>query len=240
MDTIVFAFKENLNDFLAKPQREKPVVVECRGNPTIKHLVEALGVPHVEIGEVTANGKTVSLGERVRSGDRIEVRPAPPGCPTEPRFLLDNHLGRLAVYLRMLGFDCLYRNDFQDAHMAGLLVNDPRILLSRDRRLLMRKVVRFGYCLRSLQPEEQLHEVVRRFRLAGLITPFRRCLRCNGLLEPVSKEAVLERLQPLTKKYYQEFSICRACDQVYWKGSHYERMETMLQRLLRDEAGPAG
>jgi len=137
----------------------------------------------------------------------------------------------------MLGFDCLYRNDYDDAELAELVQREKRILLSRDRRLLMRKVVQYGYCLRSLEPPEQLTEVVRRFDLADKIRPFHRCLRCNGALQPVSKETVLDRLEPLTKIHYDEFSLCPACDQVYWKGSHVERMEKLIESVKRISHG---
>lgn len=224
-------FFDELNDFLPKDQREADIVVHFQQNPAVKHLIEALGVPHVEVGRLAANGEAVSLAERVHDGDRIEVRPAAPGCPVEPRFLLDSHLGRLAAYLRMLGFDCLYNNDYHDDRIAGILAEDPRILLTRDRRLLMRKVVQYGYCLRSLEPVEQLTEVVRRFDLADKIAPFHRCLRCNHPLQPVSKETVLDRLEPLTKIHFDEFHLCPACDQVYWKGSHVERMEKLIESV---------
>jgi uncharacterized protein with PIN domain/sulfur carrier protein ThiS len=234
VNTADFYFTGDLADFLTRQNSGQAVQLSFAEHQTVKHLIESLGVPHVEVGLVLANGAPVEAGYRPKNGDQIEVRPAPAGCPMEPRFLLDNHLGRLAAYLRMLGFDCLYENDYQDDQIAAVLMADSRILLSRDRRLLMRKVVHYGYCVRSLEPLEQLEEVVRRFDLAGRIHPFRRCLRCNGPLEPVDKETVLDRLEPLTKRYYEEFVFCPACDRVYWKGSHYERMESVISRLLQN------
>lgn len=161
----------------------------------------------------------------------MEVHPVENGCPIEPRFLLDCHLGRLNAHLRMLGFDCSYQNDYDDAMMTGIAQREARILLTRDRRLLMRKVIQHGYCLRSLEPLEQLTEVVQRFDLTDKIQPFHRCLRCNHPLEPVDKEAVIDRLEPLTKLYFDEFHICPACRQIYWKGSHYERMLKLVERI---------
>jgi uncharacterized protein len=231
MSTVVFLFAGELNDFLARDLRGKEISLSFEEHQSAKHLIEALGVPHVEVGIVRANGVVIEMSYQPRDGDRLEVQPAAPGCPVDPRFVLDNHLGRLAAYLRMLGFDCLYRNDYADEELAEVAACEGRILLTRDRRLLMRKVVQYGYCLRSLDPQEQLVEVVRRFQLAGRTVPFRRCLRCNGPLEPVSKEAVFDRLEPKTKLYYNEFAICRACDQVYWKGSHYERMRELAARV---------
>jgi uncharacterized protein with PIN domain len=232
MNSADFFFIGELNDFLSLKKRGKVVHLFFEEHQSVKHLIEALGIPHVEVGVILSGSTPVGAGYRPKNGDRIEVRPAPPGYPIEPRFILDNHLGRLAAYLRMLGFDCLYKNDYEDSEIAHLLADDPRILLTRDRRLLMRKVVQTGYCLRSLEPNQQLPEVVHRFDLSGRIVPFRRCLRCNGPLEPVSKDAILDRLEPLTKRYFDEFRICRACDQIYWKGSHYEHMQALIVSVM--------
>ncbi len=233
MSTAYFDLQPELHCFLPRDKRNVTIALAFKGRQSLKHLIESLGVPHVEVGAVTVNGEAVSLAYRLHDGDRVEVRPAAPGCPIKPRFLLDNHLGRLAAYLRMSGFDCLYRNDYEDVELVQTLAADPRILLSRDRRLLMRKVVLYGYCLRSLEPTEQLREVVRRFDLVDKIRPFHRCLRCNGPLETVNKEAIADRLEPLTKLYFDEFRLCTACNQVYWKGSHYERMQALLANVVQ-------
>ena len=233
MSTTQFVFFGRLNDFLPQAQREQAIRVDFRGRQSIKHLVESLGVPHPEMGAVQVNGQASALDHIAQDGDQIEVHPVPNGCPIEPRFILDNHLGRLAAYLRMLGFDCLYRNDYADEEMAVVVQREERILLSRDRRLLMRKVVTHGYCLRSLEPAQQLAEVIERFELSDRIVPFHRCLRCNHPLEPVDKEIVLDRLEPLTKLYFEEFQICPACHKVYWKGSHYEQMQRLIEQAAR-------
>ncbi|HUE98964.1 MAG TPA: Mut7-C RNAse domain-containing protein [Anaerolineales bacterium] len=233
MSTAHFVFLGRLRDFLPRAQREQGIRVDFRGRQSLKHLAESLGVPHPEIGKVQVNGQRSTLSTITDDGDRVEVHPIPNGCPIEPHFLLDNHLGRLAAYLRMLGFDCLYRNDYDVEELAGILQREERILLSRDRRLLMRKVVTYGYCPRSLDSLEQLTEVIQRFDLARRIAPFHRCLRCNHPLEAVSKEDVLDRLEPLTKLYFDEFQICPACKQIYWKGSHYERMRGIVEKMTQ-------
>jgi uncharacterized protein with PIN domain len=233
MSTATFTFFGRLRDFLPRDQRDQRIPVHFRGRQSIKHLAESLAVPHPEIGQVQVNGQEGTLRTITQDGDRVEVHPIPNGSPAEPRFLLDNHLGRLAAYLRMLGFDCLYQTDYEDAELAEILQRDERILLSRDRRLLMRKVVIHGYCLRSLNSMEQLTEVVQRFDLLKRITPFHRCVRCNHPLEAVSKEAILHRLEPLTKQYFDEFHICPACQQIYWKGSHYERMQRLIEGMKK-------
>ena len=226
-----FLFLGRLNDFLASDQRGRSIHVEFRGRQTIKHLAESLRVPHPEIGRVQINGQEGSPATITQDRDQVIIHPIQNGCPIEPRFLLDNHLGRLAAYLRMLGFDCLYRNDYQDPELAETLQREERILLTRDRRLLMRKTVIHGYCPRSLDSLTQLNEVIQRFDLLKRIAPFLRCLRCNRLLETISKEAVLDRLEPLTRLYFDEFRICPNCSQIYWKGSHYEKMQELVEKL---------
>jgi uncharacterized protein with PIN domain len=231
MSLAFFTFHPELHFFLPPNKRNITIALPFKGRQTLKHLVESLGVPHTELGEITVNGQARGLDHVPHNGDRIELRAAS-GCPSEPRFLLDSHLGRLAAYLRMSGFDSLYENNYSDDSIAEILVADPRILLTRDRRLLMRKAVCYGYCLRSLEPPEQLAEVLRRFDLADKVTPFRRCLRCNHSLQAVSKEAVLDRLEPLTRLYFDEFYLCSTCNQVYWKGSHVVRMQKIIEHAM--------
>jgi uncharacterized protein with PIN domain len=226
-----FTFEGDLAWFLPWKLRKKTVHLTFEDHQSAKHLIESLGIPHVEVGVMRANDQEVSFSYRPKDHDRLHVIPAPLGCPMEPRFLLDNHLGRLAASLRMLGFDCLYQNDFEDAQMARLLESDVRILLTRDRQLLMRKAVKYGYCLRSLKTSEQLEEVVRRFQLIPLACPFTRCLRCNGTLEAVEKADVLDQLEPKTRRYYNEFARCTVCGKVYWRGSHWERMQGVIEKL---------
>jgi uncharacterized protein with PIN domain len=95
----------------------------------------------------------------------------------------------------------------------------------------MRSKVRRGCCLHSLDSRRQLAEVVRRYALPDKIQPFKRCLRCNGILQPVAKEVIFDRLEPLTRLYFDEFALCPACNQVYWKGSHYEHMQQLVAEI---------
>ncbi len=238
MSRAQFLFFGRLNDFLLRDQRGQVIPIDFRGRQSVKHLAESLGVPHPEIGQIQINGREGTLDTIAQDGDQVDVNPIPNGRPLEPpRFVLDGHLGRLAAYLRMLGFDCLYETNYEDKELAEIAQAQGRILLSRDRRLLMRKAVAYGYCLRSLDSLEQLSEVVERFDLAKEIVPFHRCLRCNHPLEPVAKEVVFDRLESLTKLYFDEFQICPACKQIYWKGSHYERMQGLIEQFRGKDSG---
>jgi hypothetical protein len=232
MPTAQFVFHAELNDFLPAARRGQPVVLTYASHQSLKHLVESLGVPHVEVGSLLVGGQPAASSLRPPDGSRVDVFPGHSLPPEGARFVIDNHLGRLAAYLRMLGFDSLYRNDYHDDELAEIASQGERILLTRDRRLLMRKAILFGYCLRHLEPLEQLAELQQRYALtAPSAQAFQRCLRCNCLLQPVSKQAVLDRLLPLTKLYYEEFYICPGCNQVYWRGSHVEHMQAMLCAL---------
>lgn len=236
-----FEFGVSLQPLLKRDLREKPVKLQFQGPQSVKHLIESLGIPHTEIGPITANGQQIRLDYIVHDGDRIEVGPvAPANQMEEPRFVLDGHLGRLVSHLRMLGLDCLYHNSYEDKELVHISVNEERILLTRDRMLLMHKVVSQGYLLRSMNSIEQLNEVVNRYGLNQWVKPFQRCLRCNHPLEIVEKETVLERLEPLTKKYYHEFKLCPACSQVYWKGSHYERMLKLIEKVSNPSSNTGG
>jgi hypothetical protein len=232
-----FLFHTDLIELLSPHMREAEIMIPPNGDQSVKHIFESLGVPHTEVGKVLVNGAQVDFRYLVKEGDQVEVLPYSSAGNVDvargaPHFILDNHLGRLAAYLRMLGFDALYRNDFQDEELAQVCNREQRILLTRDKRLLMRNLVERGYWLRSKIPRFQLEEVVGRFGLARITQPFQRCVRCNEPLVSVRKEDILHRLKPLTRQYYDEFHLCPACDQVYWKGSHYQRMCQMIEQVL--------
>lgn len=241
MSEATLRFYGELNDFLPPESRQLPVAYTLNGPVAVKHIVEALGIPHTEVDLILANGEPVNFSYMVGTGDRLSVYPPFTNIklgslprlrrdlPHPPRFVIDVHLGRLTTYMRLLGFDALYQNDYDDEELAAISHQEGRILLTRDRRLLMRKVVTHGYCLRTKDPQEQLLAIMRRFKLRGAIRPWHRCLRCNGELVSVEKEKVLDRLEPKTKKYYDEFHICQLCQQIYWKGSHFEPLERIIE-----------
>jgi uncharacterized protein with PIN domain len=243
-NTAFFRFYAGLNDFMPRHDRQRTIAETFGDGQTVKHLIEALGVPHTEIDLILVNGMPADLAYQVQDGDRVSVYPffesidirsllsVRPASLDEPRFVLDGHLGRLAAYLRMVGFDTLYQNDYHDEALARISSEDRRILLTRDRGLLKRSVVTHGYWLRETDPRAQLVEVLRRFDLFDRLSPFSRCLRCNGLLQSIPKEAIVDRLPPDTRKTHDEFRVCRACGQVFWEGSHVERMKKLIESVL--------
>jgi uncharacterized protein with PIN domain len=164
-----------------------------------------------------------------------------PRPPETVRFVIDGHLGRLAAYLRALGFDTDYSNDGADDELARRSSREQRILLTRDQGLLKRSIVEHGYWVRNIDPEEQLFEVCRRFDLGKRALPFTRCVSCNGVLADVEKEEVEQRLLPGTRQRYDRFRRCSACGQIFWRGSHYDRMSRLIDAVLAaGELGSSG
>ena len=240
MSAARFRFYAELNDFLPEESRGKELTRYFSVSGSVKDFVESFGVPHTEVDLVLANGKPVDFSYRVFDGDRVSVYPVfesldissvsrvRPAPLRALRFVLDVHVGRLAAYLRMAGFDALYGNQASDAELAGIVVREGRVLLTRDRYLLMRTAVERGYWVRSTEPKQQLLEVVKRFDLARSMRPFTRCLECNAILKEASRESVFERLPPRIRDK-EVFRVCPTCQRVYWQGSHQERMSQLLR-----------
>ena len=151
-----------------------------------------------------------------------------------PRFILDVHLGKLAKKLRMLGFDTLYENNYADMEVVEIALSEKRIIATRDIGLLKIKKVLYGYWIRSQKPNNQLLELINYFDLSSKLKPFYRCMECNGIIRRVKKEHIIDQLQFRTKKYYDEFYQCEECKNLYWKGSHYYKMEKFVESLRKE------
>lgn len=240
-------FYEELNDFLPDSKKKKRYKINISGRQTVKDLIESQGIPHTEIDLILVNSKPVKLDHIIHDRDDISVYPVFESFDIstvtlienrplrDSKFVLDVHLGRLAKYLRVMGFDTLYRNDYSDNEIVEISLNEKRIILTRDKGLLMRNAVQRGYWVRNTSVKAQASEVIRRFNFFSLINPFKRCIECNGLIEPVSKESVMDLLQPGTKKYFNEFFRCTGCMKVYWKGSHYGRMNEFIIDMINEK-----
>ena len=238
-----FRFYAQLNDFLPPGRRGRRFIHAISGTSSIKDTVEALGVPHPEIDLVLVNGASVDFAYRIQSGDRVSVYPAFRSLdlagmyrvgadPPEPlRFVVNGHLGKLASFLRLAGFDALVLDDA--AAVGTAASRDGRVVLTRDRDLLKRNAIQCGRYVRSTDPEAQLAEVFERFDLAYRVEPFTRCLRCNELVRSIVKADLADRVPPRSRARFEHFVVCPACNRVYWRGSHYERLRCLLERVLR-------
>ncbi|WP_374086606.1 Mut7-C RNAse domain-containing protein [Methylomicrobium lacus] len=243
-----FRFYEELNDFLRPQQRKQTLAYRFNGNPGIKDPIEVFGVPHTEVDLIVVNGESVGFDYRLKNGDRVAVYPVFESFDISPiiklraaplrhtAFVVDVNLGKLARLLRLFGFDTLFTNALTDAEIAAISAEQQRIVLTRDRRLLFAKAITHGYWVRAVEPLRQLAEVVRRFDLADQLRPFCRCTACNGLIEAVEKQAVLDLLEPKTKRYYERFYRCPTCGKVYWEGSHIDHMRQRFAGYLQGKA----
>ena len=239
--TATFRFHGELNDFLAPGHRCQEFTLRCAQGATAKHMVEALGVPHTEVDYVIVNGRMAALDHLLEDGDRVAVHPAAASLAGEqaadrneapPRFVADAHLGGLARYLRMAGFDTLYSNDLTDDTVEALAIDEQRTILTRDRELLKRRTITHGCFVRAIRPEEQFRELARRLGLSRVARPFSLCLHCNAPLRAVPKAEVLAQLPDSVRDTQDAFSKCDRCGRVYWKGSHYQRMAALIERAM--------
>jgi uncharacterized protein with PIN domain len=238
-----FRFYEELNDFLAPALRRREFEHRFAESATTKHAIETLGVPHTEVELVLVNGESVGFGHPLRDGDRVAVYPKFEALDVSPllrvraeplrvtRFVADAHLGGLARLLRMTGFDTLFDGGFHDDEVEALSLAEDRIVLTRDRELLKRRRITRGCYVHALPPAEQLRELFDRLHLAASARPFTRCLLCNAPLHAVDKAQVAASLPPSVRDGHEQFSRCERCLRVYWEGSHWQRMRTVVEGL---------
>ncbi|MFB8791225.1 MAG: Mut7-C RNAse domain-containing protein [Potamolinea sp.] len=244
MTSADFRFHGELNVFLPPKQRAVIFSHFFKDRASIKDMIESLGVPHPEVDAISVNKEWVDFSYIVGDKDIIDVYPVSvakafaqtvfvrPPILSVPTFVLDVHLGKLAASLRMLGFDTLYRNDYDDQELAEISASQQRMLLTRDKGLLMRSLVTYGYYVRETNPERQVVEVLRRFDLSEKALPFGRCIKCNGLLESVDKESIFDQIPERTRTEIDEFHRCGECNQIYWQGSHAKRMQQFVEGVL--------
>jgi uncharacterized protein with PIN domain/sulfur carrier protein ThiS len=245
--TVTIRFYEELGDFLLAAQRKRDLAFSDIGRRSIKDFIESLGVPHAEVDLILVNGEPVGFDYIVQQGDRISVYPvferlnikgvsklshAPLRQST---FLVDNNLGKLARNLRLLGFDVLYDPKLDDSEIATLAPPQNRIILTRDRALLMRKNVTHGLFIRNTAPFDQTVEVLRRLDLKEQMAPLSRCLPCGARLSPYPQEKARDdsRIPPCIKAVQHQFYRCESCHKVYWQGHHYDDMKRFVA-LIHD------
>lgn len=241
-----FHFHGEINYFLPKKRRDIPFQHPIHHKASIKDWIESLNPPHTEVGLIVVNGESVNFDFIIESEMQIDVytdfdalmlpnksRLHPP-YQGKPRFVLDTHLGRLASYLRMMGFDTLYRNDYPDDELAFVSNSENRILLTRDIGLLKRSLVIYGYYMRETNPKKRILEVSRKYNLPEQITPFQYCMSCNGAIQSVAKADILSKITLQTARYYDQFYQCQTCQKIYWRGSHYQKMQAFIEKVVNE------
>ena len=233
-----------LNDRLSPEWRQERFVFHCPHDSRVGDVLGALGIDPDIVDLALVNGISTGLSHILAEDDLLSLFPVfetfDIGSVTRvrdralrrPSFVLDVHLGKLAHLLRMLGFDTLYRNTYTDEELVAIAAHDGRTLLSKDRALVADDAVQRGLVIRSQTPRVQLLEVLDWFDLYRESRPFTRCLECNDLLSPASERDVQAFLPPAVRGRYEEFNTCVHCGRVYWKGSHYRRMEEYVKEIL--------
>lgn len=243
-DSLELRVYAELNDFLPPHSRFSVLRRPVRTHQTVKDVVEAAGIPHTEVDLLLVNGESVGFGHRPRPGDRLAVYPVfeslditgltrvRPHPLREPRLLVDVNLGGAARLLRLMGLDVRCEFEAGDARLAEIAVDDHRILLTRDRGLLARRIVTHGLFVRAEQPVDQVVEVIDRLDLANSLAPLTRCLRCGAVLADVDKSDVADRLPPHIRHHHDTFRRCTGCARVYWAGTHRDRLDELVARIV--------
>ena len=236
-----FRFYAELNELLPARARHRELAHAFQAPASVKDRIEAQGVPHTEACLILVDGEPAGFERLLRDGDRVSVYPhlallgSPhPLRPPPPRgsFVLDQHLARLAAYLRLLGQDAEHRVPFPDPELVRAAVDGRRVLLTRDKGVLMRREVVHGGFVRATDPHAQVVEVLHRFGAPETLAPFTRCMACNGVLAPARKAAVAPRLLPATLANYERFWECPDCGRVFWEGPHVRRMRAWVEQWL--------
>ncbi|MBN1396858.1 MAG: twitching motility protein PilT [Bacteroidetes bacterium] len=232
-----------LNDNIPIEQQYAAFIHQIESGTIVSDFISGSGIPLKQIDLILANGKSVSLEYQINDGDRIAVFPVFESFDISsvtkvreiplrrPKFILDVHLGKLANHLRMLGFDTLYKNDYTKEILRKISLDENRTLLSKDKSLIENGCLTHAYLIKNKDPRLQLIEVLDRFQLFALTAPFTRCIECNSILQRIEKEEIIARIPEKVKEWCTEYQVCRTCDRIYWKGSHYQKMREFISKL---------
>ncbi len=152
-----------------------------------------------------------------------------------PRFIVDINVGKLARWLRMLGFDATLFGHGEDFRLIKQALAEGRVLVTKDSRLMQRRVITTGR-LRSVlvngdRPEEQMRQVITRLGLEGPFRPFTRCLEDNHLLLERRPDEVADLVPAYVRQTQTRFRQCPACKRVYWPGTHWQAMLEKLREF---------
>lgn len=240
----MFRFYEELNDFLPKQKRKVDFEAAFKWKRSIKDMIEALGVPHTEIDLILVNGKSKDFSYITQDGDRVSVYPAFESLNIEDvtrlrkiplrrtKFIADIHLGDIVKYMRALGLDVYFDPSLSHRKIIEISGRENRIILTRSIKLLKFREITHGIFVRPGTTERAIIWILGYLDIKDRVRPFSRCLRCNNLLAPVPKERIAERIPPKTKGFCDEYSHCKSCDRIYWKGTHFIKMMKVIDRIL--------
>ena len=158
----------------------------------------------------------------------------------EISFIADSNVGKLARWLRIMGYDALFFNHIEDSDLVKIALKEKRVVLTRDTHIQERRVVTSGQVrvilTRSENPKHQLRQVIDELQLDWRLRQFTRCLECNDSLEPRTKEEVKELVPPYVFRTQAQYMQCPSCRRVYWRGTHWQRMKEGLERIAGDRS----
>ncbi len=244
MGKVYFRFYEELNNYLSEEKRKMWFNFNFNNEITVLSAILLLNVPAKEIDLILINQKSEGFDYILKNNDRISVYPkfelfdiselndVRDRPLRETKFICDVHLGKLSRYLRMLGFDSLYSNQYSNDEIIKISYEEKRIILSKNIKFKKYEEVTHFYWIRSSNTKEQLIDIIKKMQLENCINPYTRCIECNDLIQEIEKNKIKKRLLTNTLKYFNEFNLCSKCNKIYWKGSHYEDMNDFITNKL--------
>lgn len=153
------------------------------------------------------------------------------------KFIVDHNVGKLARWLRIMGYDTLFFNGSNDSSMVSTALNEERVILTRDTQIMKRRVVTSGRLsaifIRSDEPEQQMCQVIEDLNLDCQFRPFAVCLECNQPLLERSKQQVEERVPPYVFQTQSQYMECPVCHRIYWRGTHWQAMTRKLDKFKK-------
>mgnify|MGYP001820042941 CR=1 FL=1 len=244
MAKATFRFYEELNDFLPKHRRRTDAATTFKEKRSIKDAIESLGVPHTEIDLILVNGKSVDFDYILQDEDRVSVYPVFESLNISDathlrklplrrsKFIADINLGKIATYMRVLGFDVYFDSRLSPREIVEISKREKRIILTGNRKLLKFKDVSHGIFIRPGTTVQQIKRLIDYLDIKDRVDPFTRCLQCNSLLQKVPKEKILDRIPQKTRAYCDAYARCLSCDKIYWKGTHFIHMDKVVRQIL--------
>jgi len=153
------------------------------------------------------------------------------------RFVVDHNVGKLARWLRLMGYDTLFFSGGDDSRMVAIALDEGRVILTRDTEIMRRRVVASGrlkaILVQSDNPELQMRQVIDTLSLDPQFRPFSLCLECNQPLLTRNKQEVKDRVPPYVFKTQEQYMECTACHRIYWRGTHWVAMTHWLERFMK-------
>lgn len=234
-------FHHNLQELQKKNQAGQKIKYALTRRASLKDIIESLGIPHTEVAQTLLNNKELDFCFIPEGGEEIDILPfhdkrtvfsktlLRPQPSSPMKFMVDINVQKIARNLRLIGIDTTMVPDLRLVAIAEVSASQKRILITRNRELLKCNKVIHGYLVRSDNPGIQLQEVVERYGLRTYVRAFTRCIICNGYLKYISKNTIYERLEPLTKKYFNSFKLCSNCGKIYWQGSHHKQLQSICR-----------